>query len=36
LIVTGAISSLNRPLPRAASALFWLATEKASWSARVT
>ena len=28
LIVTGMISSLNRPLERAASALFWLAVAK--------
>ena len=36
LIVTGAISSLKRPEPRAASALFCEATENASCSPRVT
>ena len=35
LMVTGAISSSNRPAFCAASALFWLATAKASWSARL-
>ena len=35
LIVTGVISSWNLPALLAASALFWLATAKASWSSRL-